>query len=142
VRHDSGEWDSDKFRDYVLAAAGRLRMERPAAIARAADVTPSQLSKWLRGLEQPSVKNLQKLADGLKVPRRDLFSLAGRFSDEDLQLDGTPEIPGLAHPLAQEVDAMLADTSPLGEERRASLNTVLDAVLASYRGDMKRRRMA
>jgi transcriptional regulator with XRE-family HTH domain len=143
VRHSEGDgWDREGFRDYILSAAARQGMRLPAEIARACDVTASQLSKWLRGIEQPSVASLKRIAGGLNVPRRDLYALAGRFSEEDLELTGTPELPTLANALAREIDAMLSEDSPLTEERRESLRTVVDAVLVSYRGDMRRRRTA
>lgn len=63
----SKSWDRVRFREFVLAAAANARLETSADIARAAGVNQGMLSKWLRGVEQPSVDMLCVRANAAPV---------------------------------------------------------------------------
>lgn len=137
----SNGWDYAAFGNYIRRAAANLGLERPADISRATGVTPSLLSKWFRGMERPSMASLHKVAEGLRVPLVDLIVLTGRASEADLDT-ATPQLPPTfdAHPLAVELNRMLADDSPLSAEQRGRLELVVDHSMDPYRGLLKRRR--
>ncbi|MCX4470499.1 helix-turn-helix transcriptional regulator [Micromonospora sp. NBC_01655] len=124
------------FRSYVLrmAANANARIESVADLARATQIKPGVYSKWFSGAEQPSVKSLEKLAPVIKAPLRDLLVLACRVRPEDLGLESAPEPPKMVgHPLARELDTLLADGSPLPEVERRSIAAFLDQYLEPYR---------
>lgn len=141
--HVSNTWGPDagaNFRAYVLqhAANANAGIERVADLSRATNIKPSVFSKWFAGAEQPSVRSLQRLAPVIKAPLRDLLVLACRVSPEDLGLESTPEAPEvLGHRLARELDAMLADESPLPAADRAEIEGFFDRYLEPYRRAMK-----
>lgn len=137
--HVSTTWGSEAgaaLRAYVLqhAANADTGIESVADLARATGIKPSVYSKWFNGSEQPSVRSLQRLAPAIGAPLRELLVLAGRVEAEDLGLDAAPQPPEvLGHPLAREIDSLLADTSPLPAEDRRSIETFLRQYLEPYR---------
>jgi transcriptional regulator with XRE-family HTH domain len=124
------------FRSYVLrrAVLADPTIESVADLARATSIKPGVFSKWFSGTEQPSVTSLKKLAPVIKAPLRDLLILAHRVRPEDLGMEAAPEPPKVVgHPLARELDTLLADTSPLPESERRSITAFLDQYLEPYR---------
>src|SRR5438552_8841175 len=79
--HVRNGWDHEAFRDYILRAAANVPgTDRQADIARIVVIIPSLLSKWFRGLEQPSDASLRKVksrfaAHGVTVRLDDLARL-------------------------------------------------------------------
>lgn len=131
------------FRAYVLQKAvnANAGIERVADLARLAKIQPSLFSKWFAGEEQPSVKSLEKLAPVIKAPLPELLVLACRVRAEDLGMDAAPEAPSvLDHPLARELDALLAEDSPLPIEDRQAIEVFMERYLEPYRRAMKTRR--
>lgn len=124
------------LRSYVLsqAVSADLHIGSIADLSRATGIKPSVFSKWFSGAEQPSVKSLEKLAPVIKAPLRDLLVLACRVRPEDLGLEAAPEPPKVVgHPLARELDGLLADSSPLPEVERKAITAFLDQYLEPYR---------
>ena len=149
--HVSTTWGPDagaNFRAYVLqhAANANAGIERVADLSRATGIKPSIFSKWFAGVEQPSVRSLQRLAPVIKAPLTDLLVLACRVDAKDLGLESTPEAPEvIGHPLARELDLMLADDSAIGPEARTEIEAFFDRYLEPYRPAMRtkgRRRSA
>lgn len=144
----STEWGPDagaSLRAYVLshAANASTDIKTVADLSRAAGIKPSVLSKWFRGIEQPAVQSLERLAPVIKAPLTELLVLAARVSADDLGLDSHPEPAELlGHPLARELDSLLAEDSPLTVEDRQSITGFLDQYLRSYRRPARRRRSA
>ncbi|MEU6206399.1 XRE family transcriptional regulator [Micromonospora musae] len=147
----STTWGPDagaNFRAYVLqhAANANAGIERVADLSRATQIKPSVFSKWFSGAEQPSVRSLQRLSPVIKAPLKELLVLACRVDAEDLGLESTPEPPEvLGHPLARELNTMLADDSPLPVETRAEIEAFFDRYMDHYRRTMRskvRRRSA
>lgn len=95
------------------------------------------LSKWFSGSERPSPASLEKLANGLRAPIDDLMQLAG-WSKTGAALP-SPPVPEL-HPLAAELDRLLAADSKLTEEDRDVLAGLVDRVLAGWRPHRNGRR--
>ncbi|WP_330438784.1 helix-turn-helix domain-containing protein [Micromonospora sp. NBC_00821] len=124
------------LRAYVLqhAANANAGIERVADLSRATGIKPSIYSKWFAGTEQPSMMSLKKLAPVIKAPLSELLVLACRADAEDLGLEATPEPPTvLGHPLARELDALLAEGSALPPADRDSIVTFLNQYLEPYR---------
>lgn len=134
-------WDHEAFKAYVVAAAANLNdVTSQADIARAIDIAPSLLSKWFRGTEVPSLDSQKKIV--AKLPGTtldDLLRLTGRIDGGE-----PPTLTAVraAHPLARELDDMLADTSPIVDTDREVLVTLVDRVIDPYRRVMRRRRTA
>lgn len=137
--HVSTTWGPEAgaaFRSYVLRQAvnADLRIESVADLARATGIKPGVFSKWFSGVEQPSVKSLERLAPVIKAPLPHLLVLACRVRPEDLGLEAAPEPPPLpADPLARELDGLLAESSPLPEPERKAIRAFLDQYLEPYR---------
>lgn len=134
------EWDPEAFKAYVVGCAANLEgVNSQADIARAAGVGPSLLSKWFRGEETPSLDSLKKLAGLPGAKLDDLLQLTGRVSG-----DGAVAAVAVraAHPLARELDDMLAERSPIATADRQVLVTLVDRVIDPYRRVMRRRRSA
>lgn len=106
--------------------------------ARQAGVSPSSVSRWISGKERPTPRILEKIAPKLGIDIRDLVALAYPESMTD------PVAPVVAQPhrLAVELDRMLAGTSPISEEDRATIETFIDRFLEPYRSRTNRRRSA
>lgn len=130
------------LRAYVLqhAANANVGIARVADLSRATGIKPSVYSKWFAGTEQPSVRSLEKLAPVIKAPLPELLVLACRVRAEDLGMSATPEPPTvLGHPLARELDGLLAEDSALPPADRASIEAFLDQYLEPYRRAVKTR---
>lgn len=114
-------------------------------LARRSGLAQASISRYIYGTGRPDTNKLNLLATGLAGPDgtdreqiyQELLALAGHGIPGDVPVEAPP-----AHRLAREVDAMLAVTSPLPADRRATLEMVLDDVLERYRSMMRRRRSA
>lgn len=47
--------------------------------------SPSVISNWRRGVTQPDVTNLRKLAQAAKVPAVQVYAMAGRIEKQDME---------------------------------------------------------
>ncbi len=136
-------WDHERFREYVLTSAANagIVVETTADLSRATGIPRAPISKWFRGIEQPGVKNLRKLAAGIKAPLVELLVLAGRSSSDELGSDEPrPVAVLLVDPLAQEVAQMLDTASPIPAEDKAHFRAMLELLVASQRKWMPKRR--
>lgn len=110
-----------------------------SAFAQAAGVSPSAVSRWLAGAATPTVRTLEKLARVLDVSAPDLVALA----HPELRAGHVVKVPAPAarsHPLARELDRMLADDSPVPAPERENLSTVVDSVMDRYRRYLRKKR--
>lgn len=148
--HVRDGWDHAAFRDHIERSAARLPgVNRQADIARVLDVTPSLLSKWFRGQEQPSLASLVKvrdgfIANGVQADLNDLLRLTGRLphNGDDTTAPGPAPAPAHLHPIAREINTMLAEDSPMPVDKRDELERFLTQVVKTYRPEMRRRRLA
>lgn len=134
----NGVWDHDAFRDYVVSRARRAGVAtRNSELAAATGIDQGVISRWFRGKEQPSVANLKKLAAGIPgVSVPELMIVAGRASAEELGV-ATPQAVA-AHRLAQTVDRLLGEDSPLSDSERDILATLIDRVVSPYQPGSRR----
>lgn len=129
------QWDYEEFRKYVITHARNAGIANSSvALAAAVGTSQSNVSRWFRGVEKPSVANLQKIAD--RVPGTEfthLMVLAGRASVEDMNLPLRPAQPRELHPLAYELDGLLAETSSLTSAERQQLAEMVERIMTSFR---------
>lgn len=109
-------------------------------------VAQATISRWIYRDIRPDTDKLSQLADALgldEAQRADLFRRAGH-SLASIQADEGPAVDVIRpmHPLAVEIQRMLADESPVGERDREMLETILDRVIEPYRKVMRRRKTA
>ncbi len=81
-----------------------------------------------------SVDTLRQAAVALDLPPDALLPIA--YDDAAAPLPAFPVLP----PLAAEVGRMLSDDSPIAVEDRGRLAAILDAVVAPYRRQMRKRK--
>jgi len=135
------DWDYEKFHDYVTRHAVNVGIFGRPALARATGLGEAQLSRWYRGIDQPAFSSLQKLARVIGAPIPELLVLAGRDPHGQFDLAAAPEPPALTiHPLGHELSDMLSCDSPIPDEDRAALETLIDRAINPYRRQMRVRR--
>lgn len=110
-----------------------------AELGRRAQVAATTVGRWRRGETRPGPDTLRKIAPILGVDYSDLLALSGYGRPADT-LGAVIEPQQLRHPLAIEIDRMLADGSPLPMERRKRLEALLDAMIDPDRRAMRPRR--
>lgn len=101
-------------------------------------VSQSTVSRWIYSPGKPDTDKLRLLADVLGVDHGELLAAAGHGRPADSAAEATRPL----HPLAREIDMLLADDSPLTEDDREELSRFLDRTLAGFRPAPKRRRSA
>jgi transcriptional regulator with XRE-family HTH domain len=125
------------FPEYLADAIARAKYPTPTDFARAAGVHPSIVSRWLSGQAVPTVRTLEKIAPHLRVNKNTLIAIA--YPDASVEFDAVPERPA-PHPLALDVERMLADDSPVPDDERATLATLIEHMVAPYRRYLRKRR--
>lgn len=132
--------DRPSFGQYLAEAIAERGYPTPTDFARDAGVSASAVSKWVRNIERPSVRLLERVAPKLGRDVRELVALA---YPEGIDGEAPPVIVTTrpaSHPLALELGRMLAEDSPLTAEQRERLVIVVDHSMDPFRRHMKRRR--
>lgn len=127
---------AEEFGTYLanfIARSGRF--PDATTFARAAGISPSAVSRWVNGRERPSPTALQKIAPHIGTTPRELFAIAY----PELSGDAAPE-PAATEPVLAELAAMLDPGSPLSDEDRETIRTLVDRVIDSWRKQMRGRR--
>ncbi|ROT29693.1 hypothetical protein EF879_18805 [Micromonospora sp. HM5-17] len=121
-------WDVDGFRKYVIGHAQRARVAHDqASLAKLTKIDSGLLGRYFRGEIQPGPANLRRIQTAIPgTTMQELLVLAGRAER------GQFDQPQVSHPLAQEVDRLLGDKSPLPEEERRLLVEMLERILDKY----------
>ncbi|WP_229401950.1 hypothetical protein [Micromonospora okii] len=137
----STDWDHVKFREYVIGHAKRAKVAHDqASLSKLTGIDSGLLGRYFRGEVQPGEANLeriQRVVPGTTL--RDLRILTGRARPSEYEQAAEPTVPRTAHPLADEVDRLLADDSDLDSGERDLLTALLDRVLEPYRAGPRRR---
>lgn len=110
-----------------------------AELGRRAGIAPSTVGRIRRGESRATPDTLRAMAPVLGVDYVDLMTLAG-YGRPAGTLTSVIGQPGPRHPLAVELDRMLADDSPITPDRRRRLEALIDAVMDPERKTMRRRR--
>lgn len=133
--HVGTEWDYAAFRDYVIGHArnGRVAHDQNT-LSKATGIDSGLLGRYFRGETQPGPANLEKI--NRTVPgttMQELLVLAGRARADSIGLRVAPVPPPAAlHPIAEKVDWLLGDDSPLTPPERDLLGELLSHVLNRY----------
>lgn len=111
------------------------------ALAAAAGVSGSAVSRWSRRVGRPTAASLEKLAPYIKDDRGRLIPLSTLMA---LTFPGTSAPPAVAiddrHPLATELARMLAADSPIPANKREILAALVTGAMDPYRTYMRRRK--
>src|SRR4051812_22782918 len=105
------------LKETILAA----RFPTPTHFARAVGIDPSVVLRWLSEDQRPTIRSIEKIAPVLGKSMNELVLAA--YPDRFGEAGPTPQ---RLHPLALELDRMLADQSPISVADRQALQTVLD----------------
>lgn len=79
-----GEWSHVQFGEYLDAVMRAKGIRNDADLAQRAGFKQTQVSNWRRGKARPSPTLLDRLAQALDVPARNLYSLAGYNPGDDM----------------------------------------------------------
>jgi transcriptional regulator with XRE-family HTH domain len=123
------------FGVYLKEAILAARFPTPTHFARAVGTDPSVVLRWLSEEQRPTIRSIERIAPVLGKSINELVVAA--YPD---RLAGPAPSTPPAHPLVHELARMLADDSPIPQEDRAALETVLDRMIEPYRRLMRRRR--
>lgn len=136
----STTWDHERFREYILSAVSATGKpaENTADIARHVDVSRPVVSRWFRGLEQPSMANLRKVAAKLEVPLADLIELAGHGGADVGAAEMTVSDDPSSHPILAELHLMLRPGSPVPPAEQQTIEAMLERIVAPSRHWMRR----
>lgn len=107
-------------------------------LAERVGVSPSSISRWIMQPIRPTTEALKRAADVLECDYDELLEVAGhpRRSQQAIPL------PADFVPLAAEIHRMLGPDSTLTDTEKTGVRTAVDAVIAPYRGLMRRSRRA
>lgn len=122
-----------------LSAAIDAGYDSDSAFARAAGVSPSAVSRWIKGELRPTPPMLERIAKALSVNVNTLSAIAYPELGGD---ENAPayQAPAPQHPLVRELTRLLAEDSPMSTEERDTLERVVDSILQPYRRHLKSRR--
>jgi transcriptional regulator with XRE-family HTH domain len=124
------------FGRYIMDLMISADLQRQVDLARAAGTTESTISRLIYSPGIPDSDTLRKIAQPLRVSHSDLL-LRAHDAEPD---SGVPQRPvPTLHPLAIEINRMLADGSPLDPADREALAVILDRLIQPYRAQMRRR---
>jgi transcriptional regulator with XRE-family HTH domain len=99
-----------------MSAAG---ISNAAELARRTGVNESQISRWLRGIGQPDLSNLRKIAPTLRRPMLQLLVAAGHLTAAEARMQ---ELPVPTREDVDVVEAIERDTLLLPEAKAHFLN--------------------
>lgn len=117
------------FSDYLKEAIPRMGYETPTDLARAADISPSVVLRWIKGETRPLVPLLERVAPYLGAKLSTLVRIAYPEIDEGLPIEETSSL----HPLVAELQRRLGPQSSLSPGEQDILARLVDSVLAPYR---------
>ncbi len=118
----------------VIARMAEIGMRTQRDLVARAEVGEATITRLLYDHRRPKVETLRQVAVALDLPPDALLTVA--YDDASVPLSTFPALP----PLAAEIGRMLADDSPIAGEDRERLAAILDAVVAPYRRQMRKRK--
>jgi transcriptional regulator with XRE-family HTH domain len=131
LRVRTENWPAEDFRVYLDEKMRDAGLPRAADLAAAAGIDASLISKWRRGIQQPSRKNLKAIAPVLRVAPVMLYLAAGLDEAEDLDVNADADSwPGGFHELRTLFERL--DAAGSGEVARRDLARLI----ASWRTDL------
>jgi transcriptional regulator with XRE-family HTH domain len=131
-----GRWEG--FATYLQEAIDDAGFATPTQFARRVNTDPSVVLRWLNGSARPTIRLLERVAPVLGV---DINTMVAAAYPEASTAPPAKVAPRRAvHPLAAELDQMLAPTSPLDDGERQRVIVVVEAGVGPFRPKMRRRR--
>lgn len=94
------------FRQFIRDRAAAKGLFTYAAIAEAAGIDPSGLSRWLNGVNGATVESLQKLASALDVRVGDMLVAAGQATPASLGQKAAPAAPPVPAEIRQYLEVL------------------------------------
>ncbi len=128
------EWPADEFRVYLLALMREAGVQDFADLSRRSGVGQWQLSQYQRGLAQPSVKSLRKIAVALNTSLAKLQLIAGHNDAGELEL--TDDLDLRVVPTEFRDLLELWDDSRLSDEQRSFLRRSIATLVAGLRAEL------
>ena len=116
------------FADYLRSAIRAAGFATPTNFARAADLDPSVVLRWLSGAQRPTVRSLERVAPILGRSTSEVVRAA--YPD---RLSGERGAGAPMHEIAHLVDRVLGTDSPIPRKDREALEQVLTRMLEPYR---------
>lgn len=120
------------FADYLRSAIRAAGFATPTNFARAAQLDPSVVLRWLSGQQRPTVRSLERVAPILGRSTSEVVRAA--YPD---RLGGERGAGAPMHELAHVVDRVLGADSPIPRKDREALEQVLTRVLEPYRQQLR-----
>ena len=109
------EWPWEDFNNYLEGLMVNAGIADREELSRLTGVTSGILSKWKRGIQQPSRTNLNRLAPVLKVRPALLQIAAGVSSVEELDLPEQPDLRVLPNEVQALIDVLANPRLPQDE---------------------------
>jgi transcriptional regulator with XRE-family HTH domain len=130
----------------VLARSIDLWFESDSDFARQAGVSSSAVSRWRTGDQIPRPDTIERMAPHVYDERRKPITATRLLVLAYPALAGTatvkPVEAAMVHPIARDVMWMLADDSPVPQDKREALANLLETVVAPYRTYRRKRKSA
>lgn len=88
------DWQPDQFAQFLDAAMDREGIPNDAELSRRSGVRQTQIGNWRAGKNRPSPQLLDRLAETLRVPASNLYTLAGWSPSDIVQhFEAPPPLP-------------------------------------------------
>lgn len=114
--------DSPTWQEYLRSAMAAVGIANAADLTRRTGVNESQVSRWLRGLGQPDLANLRRIAPALGRPLLELTVAAGHLSPDEAKLR---EVRAPAAPVRRGIS-----TEGLDPEQERALEALVETMRA------------
>lgn len=128
--------DERSFADVLKDVIERW-YESDSDFAASAGVSNSAVSRWASGKQVPTPAKIEQIAPFMRMPAARLLGIAYPGT-------GTPDarLGPDVHPLVLDLARMLGPNSPLPDDKRDTLMTLIDALVAPYRRFLRVRKSA
>lgn len=127
-------FDYEAFGDYLTAVRNEAGFANDAALARAAGVRASIISRWRRGEMRPGHENLNRIAAAVRIPAVNLWIVAGLADPEDLDMSEAPDISVLPREFIDLIELWRDDR--LKEADREFVRRQISILVAGMRGEL------
>ncbi len=128
----------------VLSHSIERWYESDSHFARMAGVSSSAVSRWCAGSQVPKPETIEKMAPHIKDDRGRPYTAASLLALAYPGLGrpnvGLPAAPTPVRPLVRDIERMLAEDSPVPQDKRATLETLLETIVAPYRVYLRKRK--
>lgn len=114
------------FPTYLRKAMAAARIDSASDLARASGIGEAQISRWLRGQNQPDLANLRRLSRHLGRPLLELLVAAGHLEPREAAMKDQPDPPEL---IRMDVISAIREDPQLAVEAKAHLEHQYELLL-------------